>query len=230
MRRHRFQAVERVIEAAELLGDLAEEGVFTGGAAVGLLITDPTVPAVRPTLDIDVIVEVASLAEYYRLQERLRGKGFMESMEDKVICRWRHGSIILDVMPTDEKILGFANRWYAEAVRNAQELTVSGVKLRLVTPAYFLGIKLEAFQGRGKSDFMLSQDMEDIVAVLDGKPEIVEEVRKAKGDIRAYLAIELGKLLADRDFLDALPGHLPGDAANQQRVPIILERMQVIVS
>ncbi len=230
MRRHRFQAVERVIEAAELLGDLAEEVVFTGGAAVGLLITDPTVPAVRPTLDIDVIVEVASLAEYYRLQERLRGKGFMESMEDKVICRWRHGSIILDVMPTDEKILGFANRWYAEAVRNAQELTVSGVKLRLVTPAYFLGIKLEAFQGRGKSDFMLSQDMEDIVAVLDGKPEIVEEVRKAKGDIRAYLAIELGKLLADRDFLDALPGHLPGDAANQQRVPIILERMQVIVS
>lgn len=168
MRRHRLQAVERVIEAAELLGDLAEEVVFTGGAAVGLLITDPAVPAVRPTLDIDVIAEVATLAEYYRLQERLRAKGFTESMEDKVICRWRHGSIILDVMPTDEKILGFANRWYIEAVR------------------------------------------------------------QAKGDIQAYLAAELGRLLANRDFLDSLPGHLPGDAASQQRVPIILERMRDI--
>lgn len=227
--RHRFPAVERVLEAAELLGDLAREVVFTGGASVGLLITDPAVPAVRPTLDIDVIVEVASLAEYYRLQERLRAKGFSESMEDKVICRWRHGSIILDVMPTDEKILGFANRWYAEAVRNAQEMAISGVNLHLVTSPYFLGTKLEAFRGRGKQDFMSSHDMEDIVAVLDGRPEIGADIRQAKGDIRAYLVAELGRLLANRDFLDALPGHLPGDSASQQRVPLILERMRRIV-
>ncbi len=227
--RHRFLAVERVLEAAELLGDLAQEVVFTGGASVGLLITDPAVPAVRPTLDIDVIVEVASLAEYYRLQERLRAKGFTESMEDEVICRWRHGSIILDVMPTDERILGFANRWYAEAVRNARKMTISGVNLQLATSPYFLGTKLEAFRGRGKQDFMSSHDMEDIVAVLDGRPEIVADIRQAKSDIRAYLVAELGRLLANRDFLDALPGHLPGDSASQQRVPIILERVRRIV-
>lgn len=227
--RHRFLAVERVLEAAQLLGDLADDLVFTGGAAVGLLITDPAVPAVRPTLDIDVIVEVGSLAEYYRLQERLRAKGFTESMEDTVICRWRHGSIILDVMPTDEKILGFANRWYAEAVRNAQELTISEVTLQLVAPPYFLGTKLEAFRGRGRQDFMSSHDMEDIVAVLDGRPEIVEDIRQAKSDIRAYLVAELGRLLANRDFLDALPGHLPGDSASQRRVPIVLERVRGIV-
>ncbi len=93
-----------------------------------MLITDPAAPDVRPTLDIDVIVEVATLTDYYRLQERLRGKGFREAVEENVICRWRHGEIVLDVMPTDERILGFSNRWYAESLRNAQQVTIEDVK------------------------------------------------------------------------------------------------------
>lgn len=230
MRTNSALTAKRISRVYELLGELAEKVVCTGGAAVGLLITDLAAPDVRHTTDIDVIVAVTTRVEYYRLAEALREKGFRESTEDKVICRWRHGSIILDVMPTDESILGFSNRWYAEAVRNAQEMIVAGVKLQLITPAYFLGTKLEAFHGRGQRDFMLSQDIEDIVAVLDGRPEIVEDVRRAKDDIRAYIAAEFSKLLEDRDFLDALPGHLPGDAASQQRVPIILKRMRDIAS
>ena len=46
---------------AKALGALTDEVVFVGGAVVGLLLTDPAAPRPRPTKDVDVIVEVASL-------------------------------------------------------------------------------------------------------------------------------------------------------------------------
>ncbi len=42
--------------AAEHLGDaLLEQLVFVGGAVAGVLITDPAMPDIRPTQDVDVI-------------------------------------------------------------------------------------------------------------------------------------------------------------------------------
>jgi len=228
MQRHRYQQIDRVLEAATLLGDLADEVVFVGGSAAGLLITDPAIPDVRPTMDIDVIVEIGSRGDYYRLQDRLRERGFREAVDEPVLCRFRHGSIVLDVMPTDQDILGFANRWYADAARNAQTLEIDGVWLRAVTPAYFLATKLEAFHGRGQRDFMASHDMEDIIAVLDGRLDIVEDVRDADEDVRQYLADEFAAFLGDGDFMDALSGHLPGDVASQRRLPLLIARMERI--
>lgn len=37
---------------------LLEEMVFVGGAVVGILITDPAQPTIRPTEDVDMIVQV----------------------------------------------------------------------------------------------------------------------------------------------------------------------------
>ena len=230
MRRHQRHNIQRMLAAARQIGELREELVFVGGAAVALLITDPAAPDVRPTLDIDVIVEVATLTDYYRLQERLRGKGFREAMEEDVICRWRHGEIVLDVMPTDERILGFSNRWYAESLGNAQQVTIEDVTFKLIRPPYFLGTKLEAFYGRGKGEYMASPDMEDIVTLLDGRPEMVEEVRGSGRHIKRYLMDQFKELLNNSEFIESLPGHLPPDDASQRRVPILLERMRQIVA
>jgi hypothetical protein len=46
------------------LGPLVDRMVFLGGCATALLLTDPAAPEVRPTQDVDVITEVASLADY----------------------------------------------------------------------------------------------------------------------------------------------------------------------
>jgi hypothetical protein len=230
MRRHQHQHIQRALAAARQLGELTEELVFLGGSAVALLITDPAAPDVRPTLDIDAIVEVATWTDYYRLEERLRGKGFRQTMEENIICRWRHGEIVLDVMPTDERILGFSNRWYAESLRNAQEVTIEDVTLRLIHPPYFLGTKLEAFYGRGEGDYMASPDMEDIVTLLDGRPEIVEEVRGSGRQIKRYLMNQFKGLLDNNEFIESLPGHLPPDEGSQGRVPILLERMTQIAA
>jgi hypothetical protein len=72
----------------------------------------------------------------------------------------------------------------------------------------------------------MSHDLEDIVTVIDGRSEIMEEVLLARADLRKYLRDEFRTLLSKRDFLDALPGHLLPDALSQQRSQLVLGRMR----
>ena len=155
-------------------------------------------------------------------------KAFAESMQEEVICRWKYKEILLDVMPTDERILGFSNRWYAEAFRNAVDIDIDDMTIKVIRAPYFLGTKLEAFFGRGKADYMASHDLEDLITVLDGRMEIVEEIRQSEEGVKRYLAEQFRRLLEKDEFLDALPGHLPPDEASQQRVPIVEDRMRQI--
>jgi hypothetical protein len=74
----------------------------------------------------------------------------------------------------------------------------------------------------------MSRDMEDIVTVLDGRSEIVSEVKEAGKEIEDYLTERCSMLLNERDFLDALPGHLLPDAASQDRSALIIDRLKAI--
>lgn len=215
---------------AARLGHLRERVVFLGGAATALLITDEAAPDVRVTVDVDVIVEIASRGDYYRLAESLRGAGFSEdSREGAPVCRWLVEGIAVDVMPTDAEILGFSNQWYQQALQQAEVRQISDdMAIRLVTAPYFLATKIDAFHNRGNEDFIASHDMEDIITLLDGRPEIVEEVRNAPEDVKEYLSRKFGEFLNNRSFLDALPGHLLPDSASQQRVPILMDRIKSI--
>ena len=102
----------------------------------------------------------------------------------------------------------------------------SGSKIRVVTGPYFLATKIAAFAGRGNSDYVMSHDIEDIVAIVDGRPEIVTEVRDSEDNLRRHLSTEVAALLSDRNFVSALQGHLPGDTASQSRLPVVLQRLR----
>lgn len=134
-------------------------------------------------------------------------------------------------MPLDGKILGFRNTWYAPAMQTAEQRELEpGLKILLVNAVYFCASKLEAFGDRGKNDYLGSRDLEDVIAVVDGRAELVREIRAAPKDVRSYLAQEIAKLCAAREFLDALPGHLPPDAASQERTGTVLARLKEITS
>jgi predicted nucleotidyltransferase len=222
--------IDLLLLAVNQLGDLVNEIVFVGGCATGLLITDVAAPPIRATKDVDAIVQVATKADYYKLSERLREQGFVEdTSEGAPLCRWVTKNVTLDVMPTEAEILGFGNQWYATAMDNSETISlIKNVDIRMVSAPYFLITKLEAFSGRGNGDFQLSHDIEDMIAVMDGRSELTDEVRRSESELVNELAVRFQALLADQQFLDSVPGHMPSDEVSQNRVVKILNTLKAI--
>ena len=217
--------------AAQLLHPMLADIVFVGGCATGLLVTDPAAGDVRPTTDVDVIAEVGSYAEYTAPSERLRAIGLTEdNREDAPTCRWRYEELVLDVLPTNEQILGFASQWYRPAIASADHVQLRGVTLQLITSVYFVATKLEAFRGRGGDDYAASHDLEDLLTIVDGRPTLTDEMLNAPTDVQRYIAIECRRLLDTRAFRDALPGYLLPDAASHACQPLLLDRLELLAS
>jgi hypothetical protein len=220
--------LDQLIAAADALRPLLPELVFVGGCVTGLLITDEAAGEPRGTIDVDAIAEITSYAQYAEFGNRLRSLGFSEdTSEGAPVCRWVRGAMILDVMPLDEQILGFANRWYKPAMgASVTKKLRDGLEIRIVNAPYFVATKLEAFKGRGREDFLGSHDLEDVVSVFDGRETLSAEVRDAGSELSAYVRREIAKLLANPGFIDALPGFLLPDSASQLRIGIVLARLQ----
>lgn len=228
---------EEVLAIASRLGDLREEVVFVGGMARGPLITDPAVPGPRPTKDVDVILDASGLEEYEAYCARLRKLGFRDDpSEDAPICRYvlcdptpGTPNPPVDFMPLDPGILGFSNVWYLDAFESSVVVETRAGPIRLINAPCFVATKLESFAARGEGDFY-QHDIEDVVVVVDGRPSLITELGTAPRELRTFVAEEVGRLLGEPDFLDALPGHLPPDPASQQRLPLLLSRLRAIAA
>ena len=134
-------------------------------------------------------------------------------------------------MPLDPTILGFTNRWYPAALRTAVEVHLqSGLVLRAITAPYFLGTKIEAFRGRGKEDYFASPDLEDFITVGDGRASLLDEIEAASLELRIFVGEAVRELLAESSFLDALPGYLLPDEANQARIGQLTRRLYSLSS
>ena len=223
--------MEMIKLVAESLGPLRSKVVFLGGSATGFHITDKAEPEIRATKDVDIIVEVASIVEYHKLEKMLMKLGFFQQIqEDDPICRWYINDIIVDVMPTDENILGFSNRWYLPAIKSSVTIELEpDLEIKIVTAPYFLGTKLDAFFGRGRGDYLASHDMEDIINFINGRAEVIEDIKNSEPDLKDFIVKSLQGFLEDEFFLEALPGHLLPDKASQGRRSIILERIKKII-
>lgn len=218
--------------ARQLGEELLDELVFVGGAVAGLLITDPAMPAIRPTEDVDLLVQSLTLVDYHRVEKQLAARGFVHDMSpDAPVCRWRADGIKVDVMPALEKVLGFSNPWYPLALETAAPVALpSGTLIRLIAAPVFLATKLEAFSGRGQGDYLFSHDLGDFLAVIDGRDSLLDECRASAAELRAYLAERAAGLLGSPAFIDALPGHLPGDAGSQARLPDLEGKLRALAS
>ena len=131
-------------QMAHAMGSLREQVVFVGGCATGLLLTQPEAADVRATEDVDAIVEVFTLAGYHRLAKTLQALGFKQTMEDNTPpFRWFWRQMQLDLVPLEEKVLGFANRWYKPAFAASMTTELApGLLLKHLSAPYFLATKL----------------------------------------------------------------------------------------
>jgi hypothetical protein len=75
-------SVELLQLAAQALEPVLNEVVFLGGASVALWITDPGAPPVRPTKDVDVVVEATTRSAFHAFEARLRSLRFNEDAGD----------------------------------------------------------------------------------------------------------------------------------------------------
>lgn len=186
--------VVRIKAVHNNLADLKDKVVFVGGATTSLYADRQTLE-VRPTDDVDVIIELINYNDRAELEEKLRSIGFQHDMESTVVCRFKIEGIIVDIMPTTPDSIGFSNQWYPEGFKNAIEYKIDDRNIvKILSPPYFIATKLEAFKGRGEGDGRTSQDFEDIVFVLENRQTIWEELNNTTGEIRSYLINEFKQL------------------------------------
>lgn len=215
--------------ATALGSELLNQVVFVGGCTTGLLLVDDfSAENVRHTDDVDLICHADSYLKYKQFQQALREKGFTEKLEeDAPICAMYLNDLRVDIMP-DNDILGFSNRWYPGALVDPDIYeTVDGLFIKVVKPVFFVATKLEAYKGRGNNDAMQSHDIEDILTILDGRAQIVEEVLQADERLREYVRAEFNNLRNDDNFAYALQSASGGDV---QREDLIWDSIDRIVA
>lgn len=214
---------------ARHLAPLLDHVVFVGGSIVGLLITDPGALPVRATKDVDIVAEIAGPGAYYNLGQKMAGLGFgPDPTPDAPVCRWRKGELLVDIMSTDENTIGFTNLWYAEGLRTSlwQHLP-GGTQVRTLSAPLFLLTKWEAFLGRGKGDYLESHDIEDFIAVVDGRPSLEAEVQTLPPLTRDALAVAVTTMLTNGTFRRlALPGLLGPYAGGEARLQLLEGRLE----
>lgn len=212
--------------AAKTLQPLKDDLVFLGGATISIYITEPIHVKIRETLDVDCVVEVGHRLEYEDIARKLRSLGFSEDMDSHVICRFKKDSLVLDVMPTNPKILGFTNMWYKEGYQKAKTYQIENVTIKVFDLPYLIATKIEAFKGRGKDGFLYSHDIEDIISLFDGRPSIAEDLKKCDQNLLKYLKKEMENFLNNKNFVNSLDGHISDRLNIDGRKQIILERIK----
>ena len=211
---------------ARVLSQVRTTIVFTGGATIFLYLDEVAAPDIRPTDDVDCVVEITSRAEYYNFSNLLRTLGLQETKEPGApLCRWQYEGISIDVMPCDESVLGFSNRWYRPGIANSIRYQLpSGRQILIFSTPYLLASKIEAFIGRGGGNFYFSSDIEDIVALLDGRSSLFEEVQQADDEVKAFLSEWFRAELAN--LCSIAPAFLSPVAKNSGRTRLLLQRIE----
>ena len=211
---------------AEALGELREQLVFVGGAVAGLLVTDPLADSVRATRDVDAVVN-ANRAMFYRIEKAVAQRGFVRDIHSDVICRWVHqdSGVLFDLMPVEQDVLGFTNRWYPYVFETAEPVALSpGVTIRLASAVAFVATKLEAYADRGGGDFLSSHDIEDVLNIIDGREELTAEMAAAPAELRQAVATAFHRLLTNPDFVNVLPGLI----AEPERAGLVMQRLKAM--
>ncbi len=221
--------ITRIKAVSNALAKLETPVVFAGGATVSLYADIDFREEARPTDDVDVVLELVAYKNYAAVEVQLRAIGFVNDIHSKIICRYKYKGLLVDIMPTDEKVLGFSNKWYAPGFKLAIDFEIDKQHIVKIFPAaYFIASKLEAFKSRGKNDGRTSSDFEDIVFVLNNRNTIWKELPEADEIVKQYLTDEFSQLLPGNYIDEWIAVHLGYN--DRQRGSFITGNLKEFVS
>lgn len=199
--------IRRIRTVNTALGNLKDKFVFVGGATVSLY-ADRMTEEMRPTDDVDILVEVWSRWDYAAMEEKLRQAGFQNDIEAKFLGRYIIHGVTVDLMPISGDILGFTNIWYAEGFKQAIEFNIDNDNtVKIFSPPYFIASKLEAFKNRGGSDGRTSSDFEDIIFVFENRNSIWNEMKESEKLVKANLQKEFSRFFENPYFEEWIDVH-----------------------
>jgi len=225
-------SIELLELAADALDPLLDEVVFAGGATVALWISDPGAPPVRPTKDVDVVVEVATRAAFHDFEARLRKLRFAEDQEDGVICRWHHpGGLILDAMPSEPGILGFDNRWQGAAIPHAiaRELRPARRSVRSHRPTCSPPSSRPSRVAATATSSAAATSATSSLSSTAARSSSTKSPKRRQTCVTT--SPELRALLAEPRFSDGLFGALRPDAGSQARADsVVMPRLRSLIS
>lgn len=221
---------ESICKLDDKLKAVPRRFAFLGGSLLSLLVTDKTVDAIRVTKDIDVMMDIRSRKDYHEVDAMLERLGFKhDTREDAPICRWICEDVTVDVLPIHEDVLGWNSKWFDVALEESSKIKVGNRSIRIVSAPFFVALKVEAFEDRGKRDFITSTDFEDIICLFNGRPNIVEEILSSDR-LRGFLAEKFAGYLASHELVDAVEGFVQTEDNPEQRKRLIIERFRAVAS
>ncbi len=204
-------SIEYIQLTAEVLGDIVDEVTFVGGATMAFWISPRLGIEPRVTRDADFVVEVHTKAAYDRFSARLRKLAMHEDTASRVIGRWRldESDAIVDVLPADTAILGYESYWLSRVASTAVRRELPNGKLvNTISPPLLVATKIEAFDARGRDDYLASRDFEDIAKLISGYEKLVDEIEASVEDVRLFVSDWLVTRMDDPYFLAGIEGAL----------------------
>ena len=206
------------------------EFAFLGGSVLTLLVTDKSVDPIRVTKDVDIIMNIRTRKEFHKADSELERRGFRhDTRENAPICRWILDDVTVDVLPIREEVLGWRSRWFEESLAAAETVQVGGIAVRVITPPYFVALKLEAFEDRGHKDFLSSTDFEDVICLANGRKELANEIMNCE-NLRGGISQNFKDYLTHPELEDAIDGFVQTESAPDVRKKRIMEAFRAIAS
>ena len=133
----------------------------------------------------------------------------------------------MDILPIQEDVLGWSSKWFPEALEAAIPLTRRRRTFKVVSAPYFVALKLEAFEQRGRGDFITSVDFEDVICLFNGRETIVEEIR-AVPELARGLAGKFKRYLESDDLYTAVEGFVMTEENPEKRKLRIINAFRLV--
>ncbi len=202
---------------------------FVGGAASQFYIDDDNSSKVRPTDDIDCVVEIMIYKDFILFEQKIIELGFTKDNDSKNICRWKYKNIYVDIIPSEsKKTLGFTNRWYKEGIENAISKKMGNITIHYFSLPYFMASKMEAYKNKGTNDLFGSTDLEDIIIVMDGIIDL-KIFSDFPLNVIDFMRQAFNELMENPHFLDAIIGHIDISPVREKRAMRIYDFIEKFI-
>lgn len=174
-------------------------------------------------------MEIAIIGELEALREELIKRGFIQSANDSVVCRFRYEDVLVDVMSTIPVGWAPGNRWFELGFDQALHYDLEELLIKLLPLPYFLATKFDAFFDRGIRDLYASHDFEDIVYLLNHVSDLADQVANSKKTVKEYLIACASKIMKSSQLQEAIIGNLFHEAQDQ-RFGLIMSKLKNITN